>query len=386
MASYKVPQDVEAEDKLLGPFSFRQFMYLIGAVIAAGVTWGLGVLFLPLAIIPLPAVLFFGALALPLRKDQPMEVYLAAVVSFYVKPRKRLWKPDGLTSLVEITAPRVVETQRTKGLSEGEAERRLSYLAGLVDTRGWAVRGVNTDPNSAMRADQYWAAQQAEDVLDDNTAVARSLDTMIKRSGEERRQKAIASLHRTPQTEAKATLPAVITPITSAYPEAQPPQPTQPPIPEAPELPELPPVTSAVAPTPPLAATEPTPAPVAKPTPAPAMQPPAVQVTPADIIPPVSATPVITSGATPTPDDDAGIATPTFNPYPRMRQSVIQPLSRPDDPPASPNPISPDIINLANQRDLSVATIQHEAQRLQKKQATPGRSDRLDEEVVVSLH
>ncbi len=29
MATYKVPQDVEAEDKLLGPFTFRQFIYLM---------------------------------------------------------------------------------------------------------------------------------------------------------------------------------------------------------------------------------------------------------------------------------------------------------------------------------------------------------------------
>ena len=32
MAEHKVPQDVEAEDKLIGPFSFRQFVYLMVAV------------------------------------------------------------------------------------------------------------------------------------------------------------------------------------------------------------------------------------------------------------------------------------------------------------------------------------------------------------------
>ena len=29
MGQYRVPQDVEAEDKILGPFSFRQFVYLM---------------------------------------------------------------------------------------------------------------------------------------------------------------------------------------------------------------------------------------------------------------------------------------------------------------------------------------------------------------------
>jgi hypothetical protein len=35
MGSYKVPQDVEADDKLLGPFGFRQLIYL-GIVALAG--------------------------------------------------------------------------------------------------------------------------------------------------------------------------------------------------------------------------------------------------------------------------------------------------------------------------------------------------------------
>jgi hypothetical protein len=72
MAVYKVPQDVEADDKLIGPFSFRQFIYLIIVALSIAAAWGLGHLFIPLAILPFPIILFFGALALPLRKDQQL--------------------------------------------------------------------------------------------------------------------------------------------------------------------------------------------------------------------------------------------------------------------------------------------------------------------------
>ena len=109
MAVYKVPQDVEADDKLLGPFSFRQFIYLLIVAGAGFLAWGLSRLFLPLAVLPLPIIFFFGLLALPLRKDQPMEIYMAAIVSFYLKPRRRLWVPDGIQSMVEITAPKTTE-------------------------------------------------------------------------------------------------------------------------------------------------------------------------------------------------------------------------------------------------------------------------------------
>lgn len=41
MAVYKVPQDVEAEDKLLGPFSFKQFVFLMIAVAALALAFAL---------------------------------------------------------------------------------------------------------------------------------------------------------------------------------------------------------------------------------------------------------------------------------------------------------------------------------------------------------
>ena len=106
MAQYKVPQDVEADDKLLGPFSFRQFVYLLiaGGLIALAV--GLFQIFPVLAIIPLPFVLLLAALALPLKKDQPMETYLAAIVSYYLKPRVRKWTPGQRESTIMITVPK----------------------------------------------------------------------------------------------------------------------------------------------------------------------------------------------------------------------------------------------------------------------------------------
>ena len=93
MATYKVPQDVEAEDKLLGPFTFRQFIYLLISAAGIAIIFGLFQIFPLLAIIPIPFTFFFLILALPLKKDQPMEVYLASIASFYLKPNTRRWTP-----------------------------------------------------------------------------------------------------------------------------------------------------------------------------------------------------------------------------------------------------------------------------------------------------
>ena len=141
MATYKVPQDVEAEDRLLGPFTFRQFVYLLIAAIAGALAAALFQIFPLLAILPLPVVIFFLILALPLKKDQPMETYLAAIVSFYMKPNKRFWRPGQGETTIQITAPKIVEKSRTRDISEEEASHRLSFLSNLVDSEGYAISG-----------------------------------------------------------------------------------------------------------------------------------------------------------------------------------------------------------------------------------------------------
>ena len=302
MSVYKVPQDVEAEDKLLGPFSFRQFVFLIIAVIGIAIAYGLSTILLPLAIIPVPIILFFGALALPLKKDQPMEVYLAAVISFMLKPKKRLWQPDGIERLVEVIAPKVEEKTYGNNYDQAEVQRRLSYLANLVDSQGWSIRGVN-NPNSSMRADLFNEGQAANDILDENSTTAQNINHLINQSDVRRRQEVIQKM----QTGQSVTPPPTQTP-----------QPSQP--------------------------------------------------------------------------DNPAPATPLqMNPYPTMRQSVLNPVSgRPaanapaqtqptTTPQASVNEVPPAIIELANNRDLSIETIAREANRIQQENKLS------DEEVVISL-
>ena len=141
MATYKVPQDVEAEDRLLGPFTFRQFIYLLIAAIAGALAAALFQIFPLLALLPTPVIFFFLVLALPLKKDQPMETYLAAIISFYMKPNKRFWRPGQGETTIQITAPKIVEKSRTRDISEEEASHRLSFLSNLVDSEGYAIRG-----------------------------------------------------------------------------------------------------------------------------------------------------------------------------------------------------------------------------------------------------
>ena len=127
MAQYKVPQDVEADDKLIGPFSFRQFVYLMITAGLGGLAFLLFRVFPLLAIIPAPFMMFFLILSYPFKKDQPMETYLSAKVAFLLKPHTRVWEPGQGETTIVITAPKKTDEIRTKGLSEEEALHRLGY-------------------------------------------------------------------------------------------------------------------------------------------------------------------------------------------------------------------------------------------------------------------
>lgn len=162
MATYKVPQDVEAEDKLLGPFTFRQFIYLMvifGCVLLA---IALFQIFPLLAIIPVPFIIFFGVLALPIRKDQPMETYLAAVLQFHTKPNQRYWTPGQSESTILITAPKIKEPSRKRNISEDEASHRLSFLSEIIDSEGHAIKNAN----NTMKDDFYAEAYNTTDMFE----------------------------------------------------------------------------------------------------------------------------------------------------------------------------------------------------------------------------
>lgn len=239
MAQYKVPQDVEAEDKLLGPFTFRQFVYLmiIGGLIGLGVLfWGI---FPPLIIILVPPVLLLGALALPLKKDQPMETYLSAVVSFYLKPHTRIWEPGEPESTIIITAPKHKEEKRTKDLDQEEAMHRLSFLADIIDTEGYAIKG--TTSNSSVKDEVYAEATNAHDMFDDDSSSSNNIAQTLQNNASARYDQAISQMYASTNVAAPQVVPQpqpVARPATPVIQQSAQPQPAF--MPQPPALPANP--------------------------------------------------------------------------------------------------------------------------------------------------
>lgn len=209
MATYKVIQDIEAEDKFVGPLTLKQFIFAAIFVVSGYlsflfVTKHVWFLMIPL----LPIMLATGFLAFPWGRDQPTETWLLAKISFYLKPHRRVWDQSGMQELVTITAPKKLRDQFvSNNLSQTEVRDRLHTLADTIDTRGWAIKNVNVNlynqlgysasqTNSDRLAGASTLPQQvsdidvhaADDILDEkNNPTAQKLDQMVAQSAQARR-------------------------------------------------------------------------------------------------------------------------------------------------------------------------------------------------------
>lgn len=210
MATYKVIQDIEAEDKLVGPLTLRQFIYAAIAAICAYLSFlAIAHGFWEILFILGPPMLFTGFFAFPWGRDQSTEVWALAKIRFYVMSRKRLWNQSGVRDLVTITAPKRDTRTYTNGLSQNEVQSRLNALANTLDSRGWAVKNVYTAPvmqtqvasdrlinlsnlPQAVPTDNITAA---DDMLDEeNNSRAHQLTEMVAASTANRKQQLLEGM------------------------------------------------------------------------------------------------------------------------------------------------------------------------------------------------
>lgn len=99
---FEVPQFIEIEDKIVGPLTWKQFVYLAG-----------GVGLLTILYFTLPFIFFimfglpFGALAASLAfhkvNNRPFSIFLESLISYSGKAKLYLWRKEKVQSVIEKT-------------------------------------------------------------------------------------------------------------------------------------------------------------------------------------------------------------------------------------------------------------------------------------------
>lgn len=220
MATYKLIQDIEAEDHILGPLTLRQFIFGLMAAFLFYICFLAVAKHVPfLLAFFLPPALFCAFFAFPWGGDQPTEQWALAKLHFWFKPRRRVWNQSGIKELVTITAPKKVEKVLTDNLSQTEVQSRLQALANTIDSRGWAIKHINAVgyvpqasgsdrlidipdvlPENPSDAPTY-------DIMDpEHNPLAQQFQTMINKSTQDYRRRLVEQLRNpSPASPAPAT-------------------------------------------------------------------------------------------------------------------------------------------------------------------------------------
>jgi hypothetical protein len=114
---FEVPQFIDVEDKIFGPFTFKQFLYLAGGAGTCYVLWHLLPGFLAiLAIIPVAALA--GALTFYRVNGKPFIQVIESWISFRLQSKLYLWKKEKTapkTATPKEEAPIAVQAPKLSG-------------------------------------------------------------------------------------------------------------------------------------------------------------------------------------------------------------------------------------------------------------------------------
>ncbi len=130
--NFQVPQFIEVEDKIFGPLSFKQFLYVVGG-------GGLGYIIYTFQIIPfyirmVPVLISVGfglALAFYKVNDRPFISTLEAGVKYFTRGRLYLWKKTNQSVTEKAEVPGITED---KGLFVPKlSESKLKDLSWSLD-------------------------------------------------------------------------------------------------------------------------------------------------------------------------------------------------------------------------------------------------------------
>ena len=91
MQQFQVPQFITVEDRIIGPLTLKQFMYLLGgaAVLLLGWFFLHAILFV---LVALPLGALFTSMAFVTINGRPFPTVFANGINYYLKPHLYLWQ------------------------------------------------------------------------------------------------------------------------------------------------------------------------------------------------------------------------------------------------------------------------------------------------------
>ena len=98
---FEVPQFIDVEDKIVGPFTWRQFVYIAGGIGILVTLWLVLDSFLLFILIGLPIGALAASLAFQRVNNRPFSIFLESFFSYLTKNKVYLWKKDAAQEIID---------------------------------------------------------------------------------------------------------------------------------------------------------------------------------------------------------------------------------------------------------------------------------------------
>jgi hypothetical protein len=102
---FEVPQFIDVEDKIVGPFTWRQFVYIAGGAGVLVTLWLVLDSFFLFILIGLPIGALAASLAFQRVNNRPFSVFLESFFTYLTHSKVYLWRKDAAQEIVDHSEP-----------------------------------------------------------------------------------------------------------------------------------------------------------------------------------------------------------------------------------------------------------------------------------------
>lgn len=131
---FKVPQNIDMQDRILGPLTMVQFIY---AVMGGGICYGIySTVHAPYSyFIIVPIALFILAMIFLKINERPFLNFLVSLVEFQTAPKKRFWHHNIHSSNLTITLSSPTNTKTVVTPTKNFSHEQIKNLAQKIDQK-----------------------------------------------------------------------------------------------------------------------------------------------------------------------------------------------------------------------------------------------------------
>ncbi len=130
---YQVPQFIEIEDKIFGPFTFKQFLYLVGGGGISFVVWQLLPTFVAF-LIAIPIIILSVALAFYKKNNRPFIALLESMFKYSLGGKLYVWKKEPKKAArTQAMEKKEIESLSLPRLSDSKL-KDISWSLGVKDS------------------------------------------------------------------------------------------------------------------------------------------------------------------------------------------------------------------------------------------------------------